>query len=475
MNEWENKIICGDNLEILKKMPDEFIDLCYIDPPFFTSKTYEVIWNDGAEIRAFEDRWVKMGETGRYTKDLNVYLAFMEPRIKEIYRVLKKTGSFYLHCDWHANAYLRVLCDQIFGYDKFRTEIIWQRSKGHSLAKGFDIVTDTILLYTKSNEYIYNQQYNCNLDLDKRFPYIEKETGRRFNHYTLEKSSNIKNNDKVRIIQGKKVETNLGWVWTQETFDKKIKENPYIIYWTENGRPRYKLYADEYKGKKISNLWDDIPMVSSTSKERMGYPTQKPESLLTRIIKTSSNEGDIVLDAFCGCGTTLAVAKRMNRRFIGIDISPTACRLMAKRIGYNIHEVIGLPMTTDEIANLSGYEFQNVVLQFFSSYNPEAVKFGQIGVDGGVDGWYYDAIIQVKKSKISINHIKELEATMYSKNVKYGFLVGLEISSVVVKEAARVKTCNMPLSIYLFTYDDLIEKKHVDAMIEINKKHNKVM
>jgi DNA modification methylase len=411
MNKWENKIICGDNLEILRKMPDEFVDLCYIDPPFFTSKTYEVIWNDGAEIRAFEDRWVKMGETGRYTKDINVYLAFMEPRIKEIYRVLKKTGSFYLHCDWHANAHLRIMLDEIFGKNNFQNEIIWFYKTGGVAKDRFARKHDNIYFYTKSNKYTFNPQ----------------------------------------------------------------KEKSYLSY--KYGFQNIEIKQDEmgyYTEVYCRDVWD-IPALRGNQPETIGYPTQKPEALLERIIKASSNEGDIVLDAFCGCGTTLAVAKRLNRRFIGIDVSPTACRLMAKRIGYNIHEVIGLPMTADEIANLSGYEFQNAVLQFFSSYNPEAVKFGQIGADGGVDGWYYDAIIQVKKSKITINHIKELEATMYSKNVKYGFLVGLEISSGVVKEAARVKTCNMPLSIYLFTYNDLIEKKHVDAMIEINREHNKVM
>lgn len=141
------RVICGDNLEVLKTLEDESIDLCYIDPPFFSGRNYAIIFGDEEEIRQFDDRWVKMNETGKYTKDINVYLNWIEPRIKEIYRILKPTGSFYLHCDWHAGHYLKVTCDNIFGYDKFKTEIKWKKATGGKFSSQYwDSVDDTILM-----------------------------------------------------------------------------------------------------------------------------------------------------------------------------------------------------------------------------------------------------------------------------------------------------------------------------------------
>lgn len=303
-------IKCNDNLEELKKLSSESVDLIYIDPPFFTQKN----WKD------FDDTWDSMDD----------YLEFMRPRIEEFHRILKPTGSFYLHADWHADSYLRMVCDDVFKPENLLSPITWQRSRGHALARGFDKVTDSIFLYTKSNNFTFNQQYFSKHDDD--FTHEEPETGRIFNHYSLEKSSNIKEGDKTRIIDGKKVTTNLGWTWSQQTFDKKIKENPHVIYWTKNGKPRYKLYSDESKGKKISNLWTDITMLASTSKERLGYATQKPKTLLERIIKTSSNEGDVVLDAFSGSGTTCDVARELGRKSICIDKNQKACELMEDRL-----------------------------------------------------------------------------------------------------------------------------------------------
>jgi len=155
------RIICGDNLASLQSLDSESVDLCYIDPPFFSGRNYAVIWNDGAEIRQFEDRWVKMGENGKMSKDINVYLDWMEPRISEIHRILKKTGTFYLHCDWHADAYLRVMCDGIFGENNFNSSVYWVRTSntGSSKAKSRKnpINTDTILIYNKSKEYTWNR------------------------------------------------------------------------------------------------------------------------------------------------------------------------------------------------------------------------------------------------------------------------------------------------------------------------------
>ena len=168
--------------------------------------------------------------------------------------------------------------------------------------------------------------------LKEKFPHIEKETGRTFTHEKLEQSSNAYSIGEKRIINGKEVTTKMGWRWTQETFDKRLTKNPYLIFWTGKGRPRYKRYADEYLGRKIGNLWTDIPALASNDKERLGYPTQKPEALIERIIKMTSKEGDIIADFFCGSGTTLAVAEKLNRRWIGVDSSKYAFELTKTRL-----------------------------------------------------------------------------------------------------------------------------------------------
>jgi site-specific DNA-methyltransferase (adenine-specific) len=169
--------------------------------------------------------------------------------------------------------------------------------------------------------------------VEEKFPYIEEETGRRFTHEKLEQSSNRKEGDYKRIIQGKVVTVSkgLGWRWTQETFDERLRENPYLIYWTENGKPRYKRYADEYGGRLVTNLWNDVKGLSSNSKERTGYPTQKPLALLERVIKASSKEGDVVLDPFCGCATTCVASEKLGRKWMGIDIEKNAVSVLMKR------------------------------------------------------------------------------------------------------------------------------------------------
>jgi len=286
------KIICGDNLEILQNLPNESVDLCYID----------------------------------------------------LYRILKRTGSFYLHCDYHADSYLRVVCDNIFGYKNMKSKIIWKRCSPHDLSNEYDNITDTILFYVKSTIYTFNIQYRSNKNLTK-FSYIEPITNRKFNPIaSLEQKQNFKFNGETRTFyypSGKKVvkTTDIGWRWSQKTIDERWAKNNRIFYFTSNGKLRYKIYADNYAGQRVHSLWDDITYLSSSSKENLNYPTQKPESLLERIIKTSSNEYDLVLDAFCGSGTTLLVAKKLNRQFIGIDKNKKAILLAKKRIKANIKHV----------------------------------------------------------------------------------------------------------------------------------------
>ncbi|GIV08264.1 MAG: hypothetical protein KatS3mg019_0355 [Fimbriimonadales bacterium] len=352
----------GDNLEVLRKhVEDESVDLIYLDPPFNSNRDYNLLFKEQsgepaqAQIKAFTDTW-RWSECAFHEfiegcphpplvellqgfvrtlgrNDLTAYLVMMAPRLIELHRVLKPTGSLYLHCDPTASHYLKVMLDVIFGAKNFRNEITWKRYAAHSLSQGsYDRVSDRILFYCKdireSRVFTPPREQLPEDEILKRFPYIESETGRRFQHVALEQSSNKSSAGEKRIIQGREVVSEIGWRWSQETFDRRIQENPHIIYWTKAGRPRYKIYADEYEGKPVGDIWTDIPYLSSSDSERLGYPTQKPLALLERILQASSNEGDLVLDPFCGCGTAIVAAEKLRRQWMGIDITHLAIGLI---------------------------------------------------------------------------------------------------------------------------------------------------
>jgi len=255
----KNRLICGDNLLELPLLPAESIDLIYIDPPFFSNRNYEIIWGDEAEIRSFEDRW----EGG-----INVYVDWMKQRVMELHRVLIPTGSLYLHCDWHAGHYLKVMLDEVFGMNRFQNDIIWFYKTGGVSKRRFGRKHDMIFFYTKSDKWTFNAE--------KIKSYQKHKYG--FSNIKLEK-------DEKGIFR--------------------------------------EVYARD--------VWD-IPALRGNQPETQHYETQKPEALLEIIIKSSSNEGDTILDAFCGCGTTLAVAQRLNRKWIGIDILPEAIYICYKRL-----------------------------------------------------------------------------------------------------------------------------------------------
>ena len=337
--DWKNLLIWGDNKLVMSSLIKQGwagkINLIYIDPPFFTGADFTVRTKLGDESiekepsiieeRAYKDTW---------SGGIASYLKYMYERLVLMRELLAENGSIYVHLDWHVGHYVKIMMDEIFGYENFQAEIVWQRTLGHHLASGMDVMTDYILWYSKTNNFIFNQQYQSlsEEELKEKFPFIEKETGRRFTHEKLEQTSNIYSKGEVRVIQDKKVISNVGWRWTQETFDKRLRENPYLIFWTKEGRPRYKRYADEYQGRKLGNLWTDISPLASGLDERLDFDTQKPEALLRRIILASSNPGDIVADFFCGSGTTLAVAEKLGRRWIGSDLSKFAIQVTRKRL-----------------------------------------------------------------------------------------------------------------------------------------------
>jgi DNA modification methylase len=291
-------IYCGDNLEQLRKLPHACIDLIYIDPPFNSNRNYEVFWGETKEKRSFEDRH----------ESTHAYIEFMRPRCVELSRVLKNTGSFYYHCDWHASHYVKVMLDQIFGENNFVNEVVWKRSGSHNDAKQgskhYGRTHDVLLFYCGgSADYTWNQQY---VPLDQS--YIEShysqrdDSGRAFQWTDLRAPGGAapsKGNPHYRVlgIEGY-------WRYTQEKMEQFIRDGRVAI--PPNGKvPRYKRFLDESKGLPVGSVWDDINPINSQAKESLGYPTQKPLPLLERIINTSSKPNDIVLDAFCGCGTTL--------------------------------------------------------------------------------------------------------------------------------------------------------------------------
>jgi len=395
MSEWINKLYCGDNLEILSTLEKESVDLIYIDPPFFSNRNYEIIWGDEAEIRSFEDRW---------DGGINVYVDWMKQRVLELHRVLKSTGCFYLHCDWHAGHYLKVMCDEIFRQNNFRNEIVWCYRQGGRSGKSFPKKHDVIFWYSKSNAYFFNPD-------EIRIPY----------HGTGGYVSTGRN-----IVAG-----------------KEYRLNP--------------------KGK-IPEDWWDIPALTPTANERLGYPTQKPEALLERIIKASSNKDDIILDAFCGCGTALAVAEKLKRKWIGIDISPSAISLIKKRLGaipgfITNYDTIGMPQKVEDLKDFKPFEFQYwVINEMHGTPNPR--KSGDMGIDGL--SFLEHCPIQVKQSEsIGRNIIDNFETALrrYYKEttkIKKGYIVAFSFGKGAKEEVARAKKEN--IDIQLITVEDILNK-----------------
>jgi site-specific DNA-methyltransferase (adenine-specific) len=442
-------IYCGDNLEQLKKFSPECVDLIYIDPPFNSNRNYEVFWGETKEKRAFEDRHAST----------QAYIEFMRPRCVELHRVLKKTGSFYYHCDWHASHYVKIMLDQIFSQNLFQTEIIWRRTNAKGLAfRSFPNDHDTIFYYTKSNDYAFNRQY---LPHDEEYvkdfyKQVEPETGRRYALDNLANPNQDRPNLTYEFLGVKRV-----WRWTkqrmQEAYDKGL-----VVQSSAGSVPRLKRYLDEQEGIPVDSIWADIPPIQSQSEERLGYPTQKPLALLDRIIKASSNPNDIVLDAFCGCGTALVAAENLGRQWIGIDISPTACRVMAKRLrdvckmkedeklwkigrGFIVRD---LPWSEKQLKEIPPFEFENWAVIALGGV-PNVAKVGDMGIDGRIypvsaipkkkadelefmDVWYP---IQVKqKDKVGRPDIDSFEAVMMREDRTKGFFVAFDYSSDAMSE-----------------------------------------
>jgi DNA modification methylase len=373
-------IYCDDNLARLAILPAESIDLIYLDPPFFSNRHYEVIWGDEAEVRSFEDRW----EGG-----VQVYVAWMRERVLEMQRVLKPTGSFYLHCDWHAAHYLKQMCDEVFGEHQFQNEVIWYYRGAGVSPRRWARRHDNILFYTKGKEWTFNAD-------PVRGEYAEA-TKERFSHY-------------------------IG----------NVRES-------RRGKRDYGLQQLNPKGKHPDDVWE-ISIVAPSARDRLGYPTQKPEALMEQIILASSNPGDVVLDPFAGCGTTLVVAHREGRQWIGIDISPTAVNLIRRRmakVGATDVRLVNMPTSEAHLHELKPFEFQNWVIQRFNgTFAPR--KSGDKGIDGR--SFFHHYPIQVKQSEhVGRNVIDNFETAIERDERDKGYIVAFSFTRDAHEEVARAK------------------------------------
>lgn len=460
-----NAIYEGDNLEIMSKFDSKSIDLIYADPPFFTNKQFEIIWHDGAEKRAFEDRW-KGG--------IEHYISWMEPRLEACHRLLKDSGSFFLHCDYHASAHLRVKLDKIFGENNFRNEIVWKRKTGRGetqhKSSQFGVCTDFILFFAKSKESKFNTQYVPLADADKDYKeYVEKffkmteKDGRKYQIDNLASPSPRPN--LMYDYKGYKP-PHKGWAISKEKMEEWDKEGRLWFPPNKKGRIRRKRFLDELKGSPVQNLWDDIQMVSSQASERLGYPTQKPVALLERIIKTATDEGDIVLDPFCGCGTTLVAAQKLKRKWIGIDISHTACRLMQRRMQKEFKlkaQLIKGEVDLKYLQRLAPFDFQNWVIvdKFLGKVSNR--KSGDMGIDGFTPEILGADPIQVKQSEsIGRNVVDNFETAMRRINKKKGYIVAYSFVKGAYEEAARARNQD-GIEITLRTVQELIDGKIQDT------------
>ena len=499
-----NRLFYGDNLDILRNyMADESVDLVYLDPPFNSNATYNVLFRERtgeespAQIRAFTDTWEWTSETEltfeqdiignpavpTAVKDMitafrqfvgrnamMAYLVMMAPRLVELHRVLKPTGSLYLHCDPTASHYLKLLLDAVFGMGNYRNEIAWRRTNAHNDAKQgrrqYGNVRDTIFFYTKSNKWQWNWQYTeyDNEYVDNFYKFTEHGSGRRYQMGDLtaaKPGGDTSYEWRVKRPQGGEWESDLADEYTSPIDGWEYKGVPPYQgrYWgyskdgmvamaeqgrlayTRTGVPRFKRYLDEMPGVPLQNDWTDIRPASRS--ESLGYPTQKPEALLERIIKASSNEGDVVLDPFCGCGTAVAAAYKLGRQWAGIDITHLAVALMKNRLktAFNLeagsdYEVVGEPQDAGSARALwegDPYQFQFWAVSLLEA-QPQSAQ--RRGADRGVDGVLYfidgrrrtpqKAVIQVKGGRVSSPQVRDLKGVVEREQAAMGLFISLE-------------------------------------------------
>jgi DNA modification methylase len=468
-----NTLYYGDNLDILRRyVKDETVDLVYLDPPFNSNATYNVLFAEqngtraAAQIKAFEDTWTWDQEAAReYEETVEVggrvadalrafwtflgpsnmlaYLAMMAPRLVELRRVLKPTGSIYLHCDPTASHYLKMLMDAVFGVQNFRTEIAWKRSSAHSDAaqgrRQHGRIHDSILFYSKSDSWLWNtihMEYD-QAYIESHYRHVEEETARRYRKGDLTAAK--PGGDTLYDWKGVRPYKGRYWAFSKENMEAFEREGR-LVY-TKSGMPEYKRYLDEMPGVSLQDVWSDIAPINSQAAERLGYPTQKPLALLERIISASSNEGDVVLDPFCGCGTAVIAAEKLKRHWLGIDITHLAITLIKNRLLDSFGEealpvVVGEPVSAPDAEALAAqdpWQFQWWALGLVGARPVEHKK----GADRGIDGHLYfhdekggktkQVIISVKAGEsINVAHVRDLEGVLTREGAEIGVLISMK-------------------------------------------------
>ena len=502
MADWKNTLYFGDNLDILREhVPDESVDLIYLDPPFNSNATYNVLFREAsgessaAQIQAFDDTWHWSMESAEAYEDvvtdgpkkladllqamrsflgqndMMAYLTMMAQRMVELHRVLKPTGSIYLHCDPTASHYLKLLMDAAFGPRNFRNEITWQRTESHNTAGKYGNVADILLFYTKSDASLWHGGFHKYSDSEEgyspqqlsRYRHVD-DAGRRYRLENLTAPRPDSDSGKFEW-RGTLPGPTRGWGYRLEQLEQWWAEGRIQV--KRDGTPRtdgLKVYLDEAGGKPLQNVWTDIPRIPNTSSERLGYPTQKPEALLERIILASSNEGDVVLDPFCGCGTAVAVAERLGRRWMGIDVTHLAISLMKYRLHdafgpqLSEYDVVGVPQDVAsaralaaESAHDGRYQFEYWALGLVDA-RPSNNR--RKGADAGVDGYvkFFDddsgkaktVLVQVKSGHVQRGIIATLKGDMEREKAEMGLLVTLEPPTAPMEQEAAAAGFYVP-------------------------------
>ncbi|TFC84498.1 DNA methyltransferase [Cryobacterium sp. TMT3-29-2] len=481
----DNQLYYGDNLEVLAKLPSESVDLVYLDPPFNSARNYNVIFartgdtpsDAGAQIHAFEDTWTwTQGTQDQYDEyvggavpnavaealtafniligqnDALAYLVNMAPRLVELHRVLKSTGSLFLHCDPTMSHYLKVLLDSIFDPRNFRNEIIWKRAttvKGNfgQGQKAFGANTDTILYYQKTKDAKYNQLFTAYSDeyVKTAYKYVEPGTDRRYRLISMiGPGGAAKGNPQYEVLGVTRY-----WRYSKKKMSDLIDAD--MVVQTKPGTvPNRKLYLDEGKGVPVQSLWDDIPNLQAASAEALGYPTQKPLSLLRRIIETATDVDDVILDPFCGCGTAVDAAQALDRKWVGIDITYIAVDLIEKRLQHtygdaikNEYTVAGIPKDSAAAQALflkNPFDFERWAVSQVGA-QPNAKQVGDKGIDG-VARFPIDSkttgrvLVSVKGGKtINPSMARDLEGTLAQQKAELGVLI---VQSPVTKGIQEV-------------------------------------
>ncbi len=461
----ENTLYYGDCLDWMGQWPAQSVDLIYLDPPFNSNADYNMLYSNaagGAQYRAFNDTWhwdeaaadryaVYEGAPGRPARNtvlgmaqifgqsgMLAYLTYMADRLEQMHRLLRPTGSIYLHCDSTASHGLKLLMDAIFGPANFRTEITWQRTSSHNDgAQGrrqYGRICDQIFFYTKDKDWTWNPQFTpySQKYLDGFYRHVEQGTGRRYRLDNLTGPGGAaKGNPKYEVMGVAR-----HWRYSRERM-KELIEAGRIVQTAPGRVPAYKRYLDEMPGRPLQDLWTDIGPISSQERERLGYPTQKPLGLLKRILEASSSPGDLILDPFCGCGTAIEAAQRLNRRWIGIDISSFAIDLILKERmkGMRI-PTKGIPQDAEsarKMAREQPFAFESWAVTRLPGFAPNMKQVA----DGGVDGRAilaekpedFDsrlALAQVKGGKFSLSGLRDFIGVARRDNAALGCFVTLD-------------------------------------------------